>query len=191
MTETRVYFGFRSPYSRLGLNVLHRAGYPVRLIPFTGPPDGTGFRDPLADAVKLKYYQQDVLRMTIRMGLPIAMPDPFDVDMAPSYRAFIAADAAGAGMAFALAVSEARWAEGKNISDADVLADCAATAGLDRGLPAEALNDPATAQALVDQRALIEQDNVFGVPFLVRGTDVFWGHDRIELFLAEYAEPAA
>jgi hypothetical protein len=41
-TELRCYFGFRSPYSRLGLHKLARAGFDGRLIAFTGPPEDAG-----------------------------------------------------------------------------------------------------------------------------------------------------
>ena len=49
--------------------------------------------------------------MTMRMGLPIMPPDPFDVDMTASYKAAVAAEEDGKGMAFALEVCDARWGE--------------------------------------------------------------------------------
>jgi len=196
MTEdVRVYFAFRSPYSRLGLHMLARAGLKGaelekagitgQLIPFTGPPDGTDFLDPTSSRPKLLYYMLDVLRMTARMGLPLGQPKPFEVDFTPANRAFVAADRAGRGMAFALAVSDARWGESQDISDPAILAACADAADWD-GFDAVA-EDSSLDAILVEHRALIKRDQVFGVPFVVRGKQKYWGHDRMALFLEDLA----
>ena len=129
MPPIRVYHSFRSPYSRLGLHVVDRAGLEVELIPFTGPPEGNKFDDPVANKPKLAYYQMDAPRMTMRMGLPIKPPNPFEVDLEPSYKAALAASRDGFGLPFALAVSDARWGEGENISDIGVLKRCAENIG--------------------------------------------------------------
>jgi 2-hydroxychromene-2-carboxylate isomerase len=183
----RCYFAFRSPYSRLGLHKLAASGVDAELIPFTGPPEDAPFADPTANKYKLAYYQQDVLRMTWRMSLPIALPDPFDVDFTPANRAFIAADQAGCGLAFALAISDARWGAGRNVSDPAVIADAAKAAGWD-GYDAEAVaSDPAITAQLAANRDRIAQDGVFGVPFLVDGRDKYWGQDRFDIWLEERA----
>lgn len=190
MTDTRddlrCYFGFRSPYSRLGLHKLARAGFTGRLIAFTGPPeDAGGFADPAANKYKRDYYIHDVARMTARMGLEIALPDPFDVDWAPANRAFQAADRDGFALAFALAVSDARWGAGRDVSDPGVLGACAKEAGWT--LPdLDALKTDADIKArFAADRQLIEADGVFGVPFLVDGDQKYWGHDRFDVWLEE------
>jgi len=183
-TGLRCYFGFRSPYSRLGLHKLAGAGFKGRLIAFTGPPeDAGGFADPTANKYKRDYIVQDVIRITAAMGLPIALPDPFDVDWAPANRAFQAADRDGRAMAFALAVSDARWGEGKDVSDPGVLAACAEAAGWT--LPdLDALKADADIKARFKaDRDLIQADGVFGVPFLVDGREKFWGQDRFDLWI--------
>ncbi len=55
MSKIRVYHSFRSPYSRLGLHKVSRAGLDVELIAFTGPPEGT----PFAMAKSAKYWGHD------------------------------------------------------------------------------------------------------------------------------------
>ena len=129
MSDIRVYHSFRSPYSRLGVHLIARAGLDVELIPFTGPPDGVEFLDPVASKPKREYYMMDAPRMTMRLGLPIMPPKPFDVDMGPSYMASIAASNDGFGIPYAIAVYDARWGEGKDISDLDVLKSCAEEVG--------------------------------------------------------------
>ncbi len=185
MPPIRVYYAFRSPYSRLGLHVIDRAGLDVELIPFTGPPNGVPFNDPTTNKPKAAYYQLDAPRMTMRMGLPIALPDPFDVDYTPSYKAAIAADAAGKGLAFAIAVSDARWGEGKDISDMDVVRTCAEQIGWSADEVDTAQTALSVGKALVTHRKLIEEDGVFGVPFAVMGASKYWGHDRFELLVEE------
>ncbi|WP_273145564.1 DsbA family protein [Oceanicaulis alexandrii] len=186
-TGLRCYFAFRSPYSRLGLHKLARAGFDGDLILFTGPPEDAPFNDPTANKYKLAYYQQDVFRMTVRMGLPLALPDPFDPDYRLANLSFLAAQQAGKGLDYALAVSDARWGAGKNISETDVLAEAAKSADWN-GFDADAINaDASLAQVIKDQRSMIQADGVFGVPFLIEGPNKYWGQDRFDLWQEERA----
>ena len=185
MDSIRVYHSFRSPYSRLGLHVLARAGLKAELIPFTGPPEGAKFDDPAANPLKLSYYLLDAPRMTMRMGLEIMPPNPFEVDLAPSYKAAVAAAQDGKGLDFALAVSDARWGRGRDVSDLSVLEDCAEAAGWDAKAISAAQNDSAVRAEMARHRGLIAQDGVFGVPFAVMGAQKYWGHDRFDLLVAD------
>jgi len=181
MSQPLCFFGFRSPYSRLGLHKLARAGVEAELHPFLRPPDGIAFDNPTDNPLKRAYYGHDVLRLCIRMDLPIALPKPFDVDYAPANRAFFAARAEGAGLAFALAVSDARWGEGRDISERAVLQACAAETGLE-GLIERAENRE-IGDDVARARELTQQHGVFGVPFLIAGSEPWWGQDRFDLYL--------
>lgn len=193
MSELRVWFAFRSPYSRLGLHELTRLDLPpdmtLRLFPFTRPAGNARFLDPVRSMPKLAYYGEDAPRMTKRAGLPYKLPDPFEADMAPANRAFFAAREAGKGLEFALAVSDARWGEGRDISDMETLSDCAVKCGLPETLPEAAQDHSGLGEAVTDAEAMTDKDLVFGIPFAViekpGRTDKFWGHDRFDL-LAEY-----
>ena len=188
MSETsalRVYFGFRSPYARLGLHKVARLGtdVPVTPIPFTGPAQGAAFLNPTDSPPKLAYYAEDAPRMTVRMGLPFAFPNPFEIGMAAAAnRAFYAARAEGLGLPFALAASDARWGEGRDLTDQVVLEEVARGVGVTGDLTAR------DREAEAADRAQLEADGVFGVPFAVleRGgqRQRFWGQDRFDL-LAE------
>lgn len=191
MSDIRVYHSFRSPYSRLGLHLIDRAGLKVTLIPFTGPADDVPFSDASQNKLKMSYFMQDVPRMTMRLGLPISAPNPFDVDFAPSYKAAVAADIDGFGMAFALAVSDARWGEGKNIAELETLKACAEKIGWSAAAVETAQSDVSVGKTLKEQRALIEEDKVFGVPFAVMNGAKYWGHDRFDLLIEEARRAAA
>ncbi len=183
MSDIRVYHAFRSPYSRLGLHKIERAGLDVDLIPFTGPPEGVPFNDPMANKPKLAYYGLDASRMTMRMGLPITMPNPFEVSPSAANKGAVAAERDGRGLAFAIAVADARWGEGKNISDMDVLTACADQCGWSAEALCAAQDDPGVIEILKKQREQIAEDGVFGVPFAVMGVSKYWGHDRFDLLI--------
>ncbi len=187
MADIRVYHSFRSPYSRLGLHMLDRSGLDAELIPFTGPPDGHGFSDPSANPLKLAYYMNDVPRMTMRMGLPIRAPNPFEIDLAPSYKASVAASRDGKALAFALAVSDARWGEGRDVSDLGVLRECAKKIDWSASAVDAAQTDDSIDKEMKRHREMIAEDGVFGVPFAVMNGVKYWGHDRFHI-LAEDAK---
>jgi 2-hydroxychromene-2-carboxylate isomerase len=188
MTNIRVYHAFRSPYSRLGLHVIDRAGLDVELIPFTGPPDGVTFSDPTENKPKLAYYGIDAPRMTMRMGLPMKRPSPFEVDLGPANKGAVAAQRDGKGLAFALSVADARWGEGKNVSDIAVLEACAEQCGWGADALRGAQEEADITATLQRQRDQITEDGVFGVPFAVRGATKYWGHDRFDLLVEDAKE---
>ncbi len=189
--ELRIYYSFRSPYSRLGLHKVARAKLPelllTRLIPFTGPANDAPFFDPMSSPPKFAYYAEDAPRMTTRMGLEMKLPDPFDVSYSRAYKAFFMADREGKGLDYALAVSDARWGEGRNVSDMDVLSTCATIVGLDADMPATAKSDQSLNDALEKCAIDINKDQAFGVPFAVLEKDgriqKFWGQDRFDLLV--------
>ena len=185
MEKPRIYFSFRSPYSRLGLHIIARNNIDADYIPFTGPPEGVEFQDPVKNPPKRAYYQLDAPRMTMRMGLPIMRPDPFEVDLTPAIRATVHAGNDGKMQDLAVAISDARWGEGKNISDLQVLEECAEKNGWSPAKVHEAQSDPDVDAALERYRALIEKDQAFGVPFAVFGDSKYWGHERFELLVED------
>ncbi|MEM1379838.1 MAG: DsbA family protein [Pseudomonadota bacterium] len=182
----RVYFHFRSPYSRLGLHKIARKKIAERttlsLHVFTGPADGAAFLNPTESKPKLRYIFEDAPRMTMRMGLQIMPPMTLDPDYRPSIAAFYAAREQGAALAFALAVSDARWGKGADISDHDVLSECAKEAGINLSR----IGERSVAEDEALDRASVERDGVFGVPFATlednsSSTHHLWGQDRFDL----------
>jgi len=77
----------------------------------------------------------------------------------------------------------ARWAQGRDIDDRDVLGDCARDAGLSRddflqGLDEEHYRDALWARALAGL-----EERVFGVPLFIVDGQRFWGNDRLDFVL--------
>jgi 2-hydroxychromene-2-carboxylate isomerase len=183
MSEPVCFFAFRSPYSRLGLHKLARAGLSPRVVPFTGPPDGVPFFNPTDSRPKLEYYLEDIPRMTARLDLPLAFPDPFEIRGDLPQRAFHWADRQGQGFAFALAASDARWGEGRDLADPEVLAAIAETLGLTLPDAATLKGDADLDTAIEAARLLVADYGVFGVPFLAAAGAKYWGQDRFDLYL--------
>ncbi|MEO1042263.1 MAG: DsbA family protein [Pseudomonadota bacterium] len=187
MDQLRIYFHFRSPYSRLGLHVVARAGITeavdTLLIPFTAPAGGAPFLNPTDSMPKMRYIAEDAPRMAERMGLVSTFPRPMDPDYTPALNAFYQAREAGAALPFTLALSDARFSEGLNISDPKLLSSIAVDHGLREDAMAQAV-DPSTVE---QDQAMVDRDRVFGVTFAVLEKDGkkqrFWGHDRFELLV--------
>jgi 2-hydroxychromene-2-carboxylate isomerase len=192
----RFYVSFRSPYSWLAYRDLvdRHPDLPRRLEwrPFWEPdPDfrrllaEAGGRFPYVDMSRAKalYILQDVRRLARTRGLRLAWP----VDRKPvwevAHLAYLVARKQGQGDAFVARVYEARWEQGRDISDRATIASIATDIGLDPGPLANAVDDPAVRQEGV--RALLEvcADGVFGVPFFVYGREKFWGVDRLPAFV--------
>ena len=187
MTTPLCFFAFRSPYSRIGLAKLKAAGIVPKMIPFTGPPDGAPFFNPTDSRPKLEYYLEDIPRMTARAGLALAFPDPFELTSNSPNRAFHHADLAGKGFGFACAASEARWGEGKDLNQHDVLTEIAAGIGLDLPDAAALKASDAVSGAEKEARQLINDHGVFGIPFLIADGQKYWGQDRFDLYLETIA----
>jgi 2-hydroxychromene-2-carboxylate isomerase len=81
---------------------------------------------------------------------------------------------------FAGAVMRARWAEERDIADAEALGQCAAASGLDPGAVAERAG---TAEIAARYEAFTQEAidcQVFGAPWYVIDGEPFWGQDRLE-----------
>jgi 2-hydroxychromene-2-carboxylate isomerase len=191
VTKLRVYFSFRSPYARLGVHKVAQLPFlseiELELLPFSGPPEGVPFFDPVSSPLKRAYYAEDAPRMTRVMDLPFQRPDPFDVPLTRANRLFLAAQKEGKGLDMVLALFEARWGQGANISGMSVLADIAVSVGLPADLAKSAKTDKALGEELVAIESQVAADSVFGVPFAVwerdGKTEKFWGQDRFDLLI--------
>ena len=95
-------------------------------------------------------------------------------------------------MAYHDLVYRARWSEGKDIGDAEILFAIADRCGLDRGGFRDAIAETsAYAETLLQIRAEAEADGAFGVPFFIYRGQNFWGNDRIEWLVRAIREDRA
>ena len=185
-----VYVDIASPFAYLGLTQLPALAKATGVTPRVHPILlGALFRDigqvdvPMfaMPPAKQRYVGLEMQRWARWWGVPFDMPRKFPQRTVTAQRLLLLAG--DDCVRLAIALGHAMWAEQRDLEDADtlrgVLADC--------GLPRECVErtqEPEIKQRLVDETAAARAAGVFGVPtWIVDGTHLFWGQDRLELVM--------
>lgn len=189
MARIDYYFGTTSPYTYLAgtraEDVARRHGAemvykPIDLAVVFARTGGTMPKE--RHPARLALRAQELRRQSEKHGLPMDLDPPFrDVNPAPSSYAFIAAIKAGGGDLGALvhALTGAVWRDRRDIAQDEVIAACLSEAGFAPSLATSGML--AGAEAYVQNTEEAVAAGVFGAPFyIVNGTELFWGQDRIE-----------
>lgn len=180
----RMYFAFRSPYSWMATERIAQEGIEIDPVAFIMPPADTPPPNPISSPAKGAYVARDVVRLSKRLGFAFVLPDPFDIDFSRPNNVFQLAKEEDRALAFMLAAYRARFVEGRNISEDDVLCDIAVEAGIDPDATLVAADSTdLRARSLMELGKTLEIDRPFGVPFFVYQGEPFWGQDRIDLLL--------
>ncbi|QLH22013.1 2-hydroxychromene-2-carboxylate isomerase [Streptomyces sp. Rer75] len=204
----RFYFNFRSPYSWIAYRDLMDRFPDVAQVVEWHPwwePDADGerrmaehrrsFPYTAMSRDKHLYILQDVRRLTIDRGLAVTWPVDRDPVWEVPHLAYFHALDAGCAPAYIERVYRARWQEGRDVCDREVIADIAT--GL--GFPDEAAERMAHAADDPELRAGrglgalldLSRDGAFGVPFFTLGYDKYWGVDRLPAFAGAVRSRAA
>ncbi|MEV0005262.1 DsbA family protein [Micromonospora sp. NPDC050980] len=199
----RLYFSFRSPYSWLAVErltrALHRPQEVLEFIPYWDPDPrteaaltaaGGTFHYVQMSKPKHLYLLQDAKRQARRLDLPMRWPIDIDPWWELPHLGFLAARQRGAGEAFYREVIAARWQRGEDVCTPEVLTEVAGRAGVDPAVVLGAVDDDAIRAAGVDCLMRAYHDDIFGIPYLRLGPHRFWGFDRVDDFLAAYADRA-
>jgi 2-hydroxychromene-2-carboxylate isomerase len=129
---------------------------------------------------KGRYMWRDLDRICTAHGIPMRRPSQFPRNGLLAARvACWFADAPWLPD-FVRAVYRANFAEDRDISSPEVVARCLSVAG---GDPAALIAEAQSAAAKERLRASTEEAialGIFGAPSLTVGSELFWGHDRIE-----------
>ncbi|MAE93283.1 MAG: 2-hydroxychromene-2-carboxylate isomerase [Deltaproteobacteria bacterium] len=134
--------------------------------------------------LRARYHAKDLEDWARLYGLKIAWPSVFPVNSVKAMRGAIVAQDAGCLPAYARAVFERYWGEDGDISQDDVIAEVAASVGLDAGF-LEAIAEPAIKERLRANTDELIRRGGFGSPTLfVDGDDMFFGNDRLPLVRA-------
>ncbi len=184
MTDiVRFYFSFRSPYSWLALYrislICDELPVEFQLIPVFPARNNTR----LPEAEKLKYMAEDVNRIASAYGLSIKWPKPFDTDWLPVHISAIYAEQQKQGMAFCLAMYKARFVDGKDIGEHEILHETAIESGLDANALISASGDREYKRKILQGMAEAGKAGVFGVPCFIYKDSTYWGNDRLEWLL--------
>lgn len=196
MAQIDYYFSLISPFTYLAgtrfeaVAKAHGAEVNYKPIDIMTVFQRTGGQPPKErHPARLEMRAQELRRASQKLGLPMDLDPPFRaVNGAPASYAFVAAKNAGGGDLGALvhALTGAVWRDKKDIAEDAVIAECLEAAGFDGSLASSGMLSGAEEYSRNTEDAVAA--NVFGAPFyIVDGTEMFWGQDRIEdlgLFLA-------
>jgi 2-hydroxychromene-2-carboxylate isomerase len=139
----------------------------------------------MPNPVKAAYYQKDLGDWAALAGVTLIKPRVFPVRSVTAMRGCFYAMEAGRLVSYAIALFEAYWRDDQDISQDNIISDCAQRAGLDgKALLAHANAPEAKALLIANTEELIGRGG-FGSPtFFVDGTDMYFGNDRLELIEA-------
>jgi 2-hydroxychromene-2-carboxylate isomerase len=132
-------------------------------------------------------YMKDFLRWASFCGVEVS-PNGLahiKVDTAPALRVALAAkEISEGGDAFRQlhhSIYRARWCEGRDVSQPELLCGLIDAAGFDPRLVQKRAESEACGDALEEQTEEAMERGVFGVPTLFVGDEMFWGNDRFEV----------
>ena len=156
---------------------------PVHLKSLVEPSPTAGKMPGTKGSRKRDHYLHDLLNWAEMMGVEMS-PEAAELrktDARPALRAAMVAAEMGRFREFHYPAYRARWSEGRDLSQPEVLAELLEGAGLNA---AEALARAAAedVDAQLRQRTQEAIDRgAFGVPTMFGGDRMFWGNDRFEL----------
>lgn len=133
---------------------------------------------------KRRFTYRFTLWRARRLGLPMRFPPAHPFNPLAGLRLIIAAgsDARAAGT-----VLDAVFRDGRDVSDPTVIGELAQVLGVSD--PRAALSDPAIKQRLRDNTSWAVSRGVFGVPTILIGDELFWGHDAMDMALDYLRRP--
>jgi 2-hydroxychromene-2-carboxylate isomerase len=188
--STRVvwFFDVISPFAYLAFPRLTELPQPTQLelvpVLLAGLLQHFGQLGPAEIPSKRRFTYRFSLWRARRLGLPIRFPPAHPFNPLAALRLILAAgnDRRAAGT-----VLDAVFRDGRDVSDPAVIAELAQVLGV--GDPQAALGDPAIKQRLRDNTSWATSLGVFGVPTLMIGNELFWGHDAMDMALDYLRHP--
>lgn len=186
--EVRFYFDVVCPYAYLASTQLpalcERLGAKIdyRPVLLGGILKALGSDPGAAPAARLSMNRQDVQRWAEHLHVPLHFPAEHPRRTVDAMRLLCWAPAV-VRPALCRALYAAYWAEGRDVADRAVLADIAASIGLDREEAWTGLQGPKARAELKRRTDEALEHGVFGVPsFIVEGHSgprLFFGQDRL------------
>ena len=181
------YFDFSSPYGYFAsVQVDDLAAEFGRTVAWKPIMIGAAFKEsgnsPLIEQpLKGDYSRHDWQRLARLLDVPWVLPEPFPIATLAAARAFwwLAERDAALARRFAHAAFHAYFAERRDISAAETVAEVAATLDIDGPALLAAVQDPAIKERLKRETDEAIERGVFGSPFVFVDGEGFWGADRL------------
>lgn len=132
------------------------------------------------------YLRHDVPRCARRWGIPVTHPLPMPFPSLAAARGFYWLEEKGDGHlppAFARAIFNAHWSEGRDMALPENMLDVAASMGIDRNAMEQGIADPSIKDRLRSETEAAIARGVFGAPFFIVDGEPFWGADRLDMLV--------
>lgn len=182
------YFEFSSPYGYMAATQIEslaaETGLALNWHPILlGPMFKAMGSAPLIQIpLKGEYALRDFARCAKLAGIPYSQPEPFPIATVAAARAAIHARDQHADKAPGLikALYHAYFADGRLISEAEVVLDVVSEQGFDRAEFEAAIGSEPVKTALKKEIEDAMARGVFGSPFMLVDDEPFWGFDRFD-----------
>jgi 2-hydroxychromene-2-carboxylate isomerase len=183
------YFDFSSPYGYIAAHLLEgferRIGRPVAWRPILlGPVFKLTGQPPLIEIpMKGDYSKHDFSRSARLHKVAYRHPEKFPISTVAALRAFYWLNDRDPqkARALAMAVYDAYFAAGRDISSPQLVVELAQSVGADGAELARALEDPALKERAKREVETAIAAGVFGSPYFVVDGEPFWGVDRMPM----------
>lgn len=185
MTRIAFYFDFISPYSWLALTqakaMSSRLGFKwdLRPVVYAKLLEAHSLLGPGEVPAKRQAMFADVVRCAHLLDQPFSGPPAHPFRSLAALRVACLFREEEGALDLVLALANAAWAEGRDLTDMTVLTEIVAAEGLPAEALAERIQEP---ELKADLRALTHgalAAGVFGVPTFIHDGELFWGHDRL------------
>ena len=154
---------------------------------FAGLLNHYGGKGPAELPAKSLWMLKNVMRKAHQLKLPLRPPASHPFNPLLSLRATLAIDDSPTRTRFIDNMFHAIWAEGRAPTADETIIDCATQAGCDGAHILTLANDPDIKDALHNQTREAIRRNVFGVPSVLIGDELFWGYDDLD-FMRQHLE---
>lgn len=144
----------------------------------------TGNQPPINIPAKEHYLYKDIRDWARFYDVPLTIPENFPARSLEADRAGLIAAELGHGQSFAKHVLHTHWGEGRDISDAQVLADIARDCGLDAAHIGGRLGEQIIKDQLKANTEEAASRGAFGAPTFFVDDVMFWGTDHLPLLRA-------
>jgi 2-hydroxychromene-2-carboxylate isomerase len=189
------YFDFGSPTAYLAHKRLGQLStqYPLEVIykPMLlgGVFKATGNASPITIPAKGQYMMvHDLPRFARRYGVAMNMNPHFPINTLNLMRAALAAKQLECAGPFIETVYDAVWIDGKNMGDAQVVAEVLDAHELDTKALLDLSQAPDIKSALITETEAAVARGVFGAPTFFMAGEMYFGQDRLD-FVEEALKP--
>ena len=142
----------------------------------------TGQSPLVSQPIRGAYALRDMERTARKQKVPLVLPDGFPMATMAAGRAFYWLDGRDPKRAvdLAKALYRAAFAQARNITPTDVVAEVAGEIGLDPAEVRAAIGSPDAKERLRAQTEAAISRGAFGSPFIIVDGEPFWGNDRLD-----------